>query len=227
MLQTRLVGSPCSPRDSQQSSPTPQFKSINSSAFSFLHSPTLTSIYDHRKNHSLDQMDLCWQSNISAFQYAVQVGHNFARTAFVYLFSLGCIGSLLFARASSSCSEQGLLFIAVHRFLTGVSSLVAERWLQILGFSSLVPAWAQLSYGMWNLPGPGVQPVPPCIGRWILNQPEKSCISLMLNSTGILCFIALCRYCTFYTLNICGHPVWSDDGLTLFLKLGLLLNIHM
>ena len=34
--------------------PTPQFKSINSSALSFLHSPTLTSIHDHRKNHSLD-----------------------------------------------------------------------------------------------------------------------------------------------------------------------------
>ena len=41
-------------RDSQESSPTPQFKSINSSAFSFLHSPTLTSIHDHRKNHSID-----------------------------------------------------------------------------------------------------------------------------------------------------------------------------
>ena len=52
--QNGLVGSPCSPRDSQESSPTPQFKSINSSAFSFLHSPTLTSIYDHWKNHSLD-----------------------------------------------------------------------------------------------------------------------------------------------------------------------------
>ena len=36
------------------SSPTPQFKSINSSALSFLHSLTLTSIYDHWKNHSLD-----------------------------------------------------------------------------------------------------------------------------------------------------------------------------
>ena len=35
-------------------SPTPQFKSINSSALSFLYSPTLTSIHDHRKNHSLD-----------------------------------------------------------------------------------------------------------------------------------------------------------------------------
>ena len=37
-------GSPCSPRDSQESSPTPQFKSINSSAFSLLYGPTLTSI---------------------------------------------------------------------------------------------------------------------------------------------------------------------------------------
>ena len=42
-----------SPRDSQESSPTPQFKSINSSALSLLHSPTLTSIHDHRKKHSL------------------------------------------------------------------------------------------------------------------------------------------------------------------------------
>ena len=42
-------------------------KSINSSVLSFLYSPTLTSIHDHWKNHSLDQMDLCWQSNVSAF----------------------------------------------------------------------------------------------------------------------------------------------------------------
>ena len=46
--------SPCSPRDSQESSPTPQFKSINSSALSFLYSPTLTCIHDYWKNHSLD-----------------------------------------------------------------------------------------------------------------------------------------------------------------------------
>ena len=49
----------------------PQFKSINSSVLSFLHSPTLTSIHDHWKNCSLDQTDLCWQSNVSAFQYAI------------------------------------------------------------------------------------------------------------------------------------------------------------
>ena len=45
--------SPCL-RDSQESSPTPQFKRINSSALRFLHSPTLTSIHDHWKNHSFD-----------------------------------------------------------------------------------------------------------------------------------------------------------------------------
>ena len=54
LLQNGLVGSPCSPTDSQESSPTPQFKSINSSALSFLHSPALTSIHDQWKNHSLD-----------------------------------------------------------------------------------------------------------------------------------------------------------------------------
>ena len=66
-LQDGLFGSPCSPRDSQESSPTPQFKNINSSPLRFLHSPTLTSIYDYWENHSLDQIDLCQQSNGSAF----------------------------------------------------------------------------------------------------------------------------------------------------------------
>ena len=54
LLQDGLVGSSCSPRDSPESSPTPQFKSINFLELSFLHNPTLTSIHDHWKNHSLD-----------------------------------------------------------------------------------------------------------------------------------------------------------------------------
>ena len=39
---------------SQESSPTPQLKSINSSVLCFLHSPTFISIHDNWKNHSLD-----------------------------------------------------------------------------------------------------------------------------------------------------------------------------
>ena len=42
------------PRDSQESSLTPHFKSINSSVLSFLYSPTLTSINVYWKNHSFD-----------------------------------------------------------------------------------------------------------------------------------------------------------------------------
>ena len=45
---------PCSPRDSQESSPTPQFKSINSSMLSFPYSPILTSLHNYWKNHSFD-----------------------------------------------------------------------------------------------------------------------------------------------------------------------------
>ena len=45
---------PCNPRDSQESSPTPQFKSISCLALSCLYSPTLTFIQDYWKNHTLD-----------------------------------------------------------------------------------------------------------------------------------------------------------------------------
>ena len=54
LLWDGLVGSPCSPRDLEESSPTPQFKTINSSVLSLLYTPTLTSIHDNWKNHSLD-----------------------------------------------------------------------------------------------------------------------------------------------------------------------------
>ena len=54
LLYDWLAGYPCHPRDSQESSPTPQLKSINSLSLSLLHSPTLTSIHDYWKNHSLD-----------------------------------------------------------------------------------------------------------------------------------------------------------------------------
>ena len=61
------LGSSCSSRDSQESSPTPQFKSINFLALTSLYSSTLISIHDYWKNHIFDEMDLCQQSTVSAF----------------------------------------------------------------------------------------------------------------------------------------------------------------
>ena len=52
---------PCSPGDSQESTPAPHFEGINSSVLSLLYGPALTSVYDSWKNHSFDYRDLVGQ----------------------------------------------------------------------------------------------------------------------------------------------------------------------
>ena len=47
--------------------PAPQFGSISSLALSLLYGPTFAPIQDYWKNHTFDYMDLCWQSDVSAF----------------------------------------------------------------------------------------------------------------------------------------------------------------
>ena len=53
-LEDWLVWFPCCPRDSQESSPTPQFKSISSSVLSLLYGPTFTLLHDYWKNRIFD-----------------------------------------------------------------------------------------------------------------------------------------------------------------------------
>ena len=53
------------PRDSQESSPAPQFEGINSLALSLFYGPALTSVHDYWKNHRFDYMAFA-----SAFKYA-------------------------------------------------------------------------------------------------------------------------------------------------------------
>ena len=67
-----MVWYPCCPRDSQESSLAPQFKSISSSVLTLLYGPTLTSVHYYWKNHSFDYTDLCWESDVSAFQCAAK-----------------------------------------------------------------------------------------------------------------------------------------------------------
>ena len=65
------------PRTSKEFSPTPQFRSINSSALSFLYGPTLMFVQYYWKNHSFHHTNLCWQTDVSAFQHVVSVCHSF------------------------------------------------------------------------------------------------------------------------------------------------------
>ena len=69
LLQDGLLGSPCSPGDSQESSPQPQFKSINSLALS--RRPTLTSVHDYWEKDSFDYVFIYLLKNGSWFVASV------------------------------------------------------------------------------------------------------------------------------------------------------------
>ena len=81
-----------------------QFKSINSSALSFLYNPNLTSILDYWKNHSLDWMDLCHQSNfmLQILHFMLHISHLCTTTgktiALTRLTFLSKVMSLLLVR---------------------------------------------------------------------------------------------------------------------------------
>ena len=66
---SRLVWTPCCPRDFQEPPSAPQFKGINSLVSCLL--SAFTSICDHWEDHRLDYTNFCWQSNVSAFQQTV------------------------------------------------------------------------------------------------------------------------------------------------------------
>ena len=51
-----MVWSPCSPKDFQESSPAPQFKSISCLVLSIFYGPTLTSVHDYWNRDSFDYM---------------------------------------------------------------------------------------------------------------------------------------------------------------------------
>ena len=81
------------------------------------------------------------------------------------------LGLRFFATAFSSCSERGPLFIAVRGPLTIAASPVAEHRLQTHRLSSC-GSRAQLLRGMWDLPGPGLEPVSPALaGRLSTTAP--------------------------------------------------------
>ena len=58
-------------QDSQESLPAPRFKSISSSVLSFFFMVQLSYPFLTTGKNSFDYMDLCWQSDVSAFSYAI------------------------------------------------------------------------------------------------------------------------------------------------------------
>ena len=88
---------------------------------------------------------------------------------FIYFLNLfiAVLGLRFCARAFSSCGKWGPLFIAVRGPLTIAASLVAEHRLQMRRLSNC-GSRAQLLRGMWDIPGPGLEPVSPALAGGFL-----------------------------------------------------------
>ena len=84
---------------------------------------------------------------------------------------MAVLGLHFCTRAFSSCGKRGPLFITVRGPLTVAASPVAEHTLQTRRLSSC-GSRAQLLHGMWDLPGPGLEPVSPALaGRLSTTAP--------------------------------------------------------
>ena len=106
---------------------------------------------------------------------------------FIYLFYfLAVLGLRFCARAFSSCSKRGPLFITMRGPLTIVASLVAEHRLQTPRLSSC-GSQAQLLRSMWDLPRPGLEPMSPALaGRFSTTVPPgKPCIAFFNHGCSV------------------------------------------
>ena len=119
---------------------------------------------------------------------------------FIYLF-LAMLGLCCWVQAFSSCCEWGLLFVAVRGLLMAVASRCGAwalgTWASVVvacGLSSCglralerrlssCGAWASLLYSMWDLPGPGLEPVSPALAGGFLTTvwPGKPLIGALFH----------------------------------------------
>ena len=95
---------------------------------------------------------------------------------------MAVLGLCFCARAFSSCSKWGPLFITVHGPLTIAASLVAEHRLQTRKLSNC-GSRAQLLCNMWDLPRPGLEPMSPALaGRFSTTAPPGRPVRVVYNS---------------------------------------------
>ena len=111
------------------------------------------------------------------------------------------LGLCCCAQAFCSCGQGGLLFVAVCGLLIEAASLVVEHGLQARRLSSC-GARTQLLRGMWDLPGPGIEPVSPALagGFFTTAPPGKS---QMLNLKALLYHIWLSHCFKLIIIQLC------------------------
>ena len=127
-------------------------------------------------------MNSAWPWNRSALQgqptgHTASFSHHRPPPApDFFFFFLAVLGLHSCTLAFFSCGKLWLLFIAVCRLLIALASLVAEHRLQYLWLVGLV---AQKHEVARNLPGPGIEPMPPALtGRFLTTAPPGKSLPL-------------------------------------------------
>ena len=138
---------------------------------------------------------------------------------------MAVLGLRFCARAFSSCGKRGPLLIVVRGPLTIAASLVAAHRLQTRRLSSC-GSRAQLLRGMWDPPGPGLEPVSPALadGFSTTAPPGKPGFSILAkNVIGILMGIVLNMWITLGSIDILilSLPI-HEHGIFPFIYLCLL-----
>ena len=126
------VGSPGSPRDSQESCPTAQFKTFNSALLTILYAPTVTSMHDNWKNR-FDYTELLQQSNVFAFKNAARRVITFLQTSKHLLIS--------WLQSSSAVNLEPLKIKSVT-----VSIVFPSICHEVMGRNAMI-----FIFWMWNL----------------------------------------------------------------------------
>ena len=126
------MGSPCCPRDSQESSSTPQFKSTNSLSLIFLCGPTLTSIHDYWQKHSFDKMDFV--SKVMSLVFNI-----LSRFVTVFIPRSKCLFN--FTAAVTICSDFGAQENEVFHYFPLFPHLFAIMWWDRMPWSSFFKCW--------------------------------------------------------------------------------------
>ena len=156
------------------------------------------------------------------YQFIFFIFFIFFNNYFIYLV-LAVLGLRFCARAFSSCGERGPLFITVRGPLTIAASLVAEHRLQTRRLSSC-GSRAQLLCGMWDLPGPGLEPVSPALaGRFPTTAPPGKPYQFIFKCWNLQLSLWICLFffsvLSAFALNILKHCYLQYTHL-LFLFLG-------
>ena len=133
-----MVWSSCCPRDSQDSSPAPQFESINSLVLSILYGSTLSSIHDYWKNHILSNLkhSLIQQSTKRTYcgLGLFCMSRMYSNKQSSNLVFLNLCTSLLWDKSSPDYSKQ-FKMISLINIVTKFAKIVYERDENLLWFS--------------------------------------------------------------------------------------------